>query len=221
MLVSISISYSYPMNKFIKLCLPLLAVSCITAQAQTPLTPANPGFENGAEEGWSMWVPSDSKEVNCHRALSKENPHSGAACLKLTADQFSRFSVSPKQTFSVQSGERYRISFWIRGMAEIAANNPGFIARITLSPTSPGIGGNGTDLYNLSLDGKLKVNGVPSYTSGIPSLWTRVSSVIGIPDGVNKMSLGLFMVQAKGDVFLDDVSVEKVDSNTPLSEIDK
>jgi len=207
------------MNKIIKLCIPLLALSCITSQAQTPIPLNNSGFENGAEEGWSIWVPSDSKEVNCHRALSNENPHSVAACLKLTADEISRFCVGPKQGFSVQAGERCRIGFWIRGKAEVAPGSPGFLARIQLSPVNSGNGTAGNGLYHLGLDGKVKVGVAANYSPGIPAQWTHVSGTIEIPEGVTKMGFGLFMVQAKGEAFLDDVSLEKMDASAPLSEV--
>ena len=210
------------MNKFTKFLVPVAMFCCVSAQAQTQTTNIlnNPGFETGTEEGWVAWIPSDSKPENCHHAISNENPHSGTACLKLTADDFSRFCVGPKQTMTVQGGERYRIGFWIRGNAVTAPNATGFAARLSVSPVVPGLNGKGMDLVYIGFDGvRMHSVSAPVTATTIPTQWTHVSGVIEIPAGADKMTLGLFVIQAKGDVYLDDVSVEKVDAKTPLSEI--
>jgi hypothetical protein len=207
------------MNKLIKCFAPIAVLSCATLQAQTSNLVNNPGFETSIEESWGSWVAPESKTENCRYAISNENPHSGTACMKLTADDFSRFCVGPKQSYEVQAGERYRIGFWIRGNAETAPKASGFAVRLTVSPVVPGLDGSGHDLVYIGLDGKVKINSAPVSATTIPSQWTHVSGVIAIPDGVNKITFGLFMIQARGDVCLDDVSVEKVDASTPLSEI--
>ena len=162
----------------------------------------------------------DSQRNSCHQDICAENPHSGAACLKLSADEISRFSVGRKETFTVQAGERYRIRVWTRGNAEFAPNAPGFLIRVRLlSQPTPGANGGSIDLLHIGLDGKVTRNAVPSTGLAIPVQWTEVSSVVEIPDGVTKMDIGIFLWNATGSIYLDDFSLENVDASTPLSEV--
>lgn len=196
------------------------ALACAALSADTMVKLDNPGFEDGFNTGWSLWVAPDSLANNCHQELCSENPHSGVACLKLSTDQISRFCIGRKETFTVQAAERYRISVWVRGNAEFAPDSPGFLIRVRLqSQETPGAGAGSIDLLHIDLNGKVTRNAVPATGIAIPAQWTRVSSVIEIPTGTTKMDIGIFFWNATGSIYLDDFSLEKVDASTPLSEM--
>ena len=204
----------------IALCLGFyFAPACAALRADTPVNLDNSGFEDGLNNGWSLWVAPDSQPDNCHQDICAENPHSGAACLKLSADQVSRFSVGRKETFTVQAGERYRISVWLRGNAEFAPNTPGFLIRVRLLSQATPANGGSIDLLHIGLDGKVIRNAVPSTGPAIPVQWTEVSSVVEIPAGAAKIDVGIFLWNATGSIYLDDFSLEQVDASTPLSEV--
>lgn len=196
-----------------------LTICSIPLRAQTPVELSNPGFEEEISEGWGLWIAPESTDSDCHSELSSENPHSGKACLKLSSESYSRFSIGRKETFPVQTGERYRISFWLRGNAEFAPSNPGFLIRVLLSPVVSGVNGSDTELLHINLNGEINLHTPPSSGPDIPPKWTQVSSVFEIPDGAIKMTVAIFMWKAKGEVFIDDFAIEKVGSETPLSKI--
>ncbi|XHR30956.1 MAG: hypothetical protein ACFUZC_10395 [Chthoniobacteraceae bacterium] len=201
----------------ISLYLALTAVlTSVALCADTPVALVNPGFEDPFKNGWDLWISPDSLPNNCHCEVTTETPHSGSACLKLSADAISRFSAGRKEVFPVQAAERYRIGIWVRGDAEFANSSAVFLVRITLAPA---ISGSGSDLLHIGLDGKITRNADPYTNAPLSAQWKRVTAVFEIPATAQKMGIGVFLWNAKGNIYIDDFTLEKVDAATPLSEM--
>jgi hypothetical protein len=51
----------------------------------------------------------------------------------------------------------------------------------------------------------------------IPVEWTHMEAVVKVPAGVGFMTPELFFWRAKGSLYVDDFTFQKVDSTTPLT----
>ena len=101
----------------VALLLVLLAVSPAAANAENLLE--NSGFESsfsdsGVPAGWldnSSWA-----DLDVTYARETENPHSGAACLRLTCTRFADGAVQfiQKPKLSIAKGSVYRVAAWMR-----------------------------------------------------------------------------------------------------------
>ena len=101
----------------VALLLVLLAVSPAAANAENLLE--NSGFESsfsdsGVPAGWldnSSWA-----DLDVTYARETENPHSGAACLRLTCTRFADGAVQfiQKPRIAIRKGKTYRVSAWLR-----------------------------------------------------------------------------------------------------------
>src|SRR5690606_57220 len=76
---------------------------------------SNPGFEDGKKE-WGLFVPSAHEGMYSEFIVSSEDPHSGAACAEMRADQPIRYALTAfgGKKHAVVPKERYRISAWVR-----------------------------------------------------------------------------------------------------------
>ncbi len=173
---------------------------------------SNSGFESN-QSGWELFVPVDSKEKNCRDSITAEAPHSGTSCLKMEAGDFARFAVGTK-SIRVAMGERYRVVAWVRGSAETRPGTAGFAIRLTL--LDHGKDTPGGHLF-IGLDDKVCHGPAPVLSRAIPGEWSRIEAVVQIPEGVDSMGPSFFFWEAKGAAFIDDVSIEKVGEDTPLS----
>ena len=53
----------------------------------------------------------------------------------------------------------------------------------------------------------------------LPADWTHLEAVIEIPQGIDSMGPVLYIWKAKGALYVDDFTFEKVDSSTPLTPV--
>jgi len=167
----------------------------------------NPGFESGTQD-WSVFVPDESMEKNCQFTISNDNPHSGAACGEMNAGDFARFAVAHKP-LAVNPGDHDQICAWFRADASTAypPRTPGFAIRLML---------NGGHHLQINAEGVITPSNPATLKNPMPTVWTQVSVVIEIPPGVTTTSLEFFSY-AKGPLYLDDVSVQKVDPSVPVT----
>ncbi len=187
----------------------------------------NPGFESG-NTGWGLFVPAESKEKGCRFSVANAGAHSGQACAEMSSEQFARFALSPNGVIQIQPGERYRLVAWVKGEAGAQADGktPGVVLRLILRKGNTDAAGNPA-IY-VGLNSKVAVVWLPQapdlrkISTSIPSEWTKVEAVFEVPkieSGIDNMGLGVFGLETKGKVYLDDVELEKVDAQTPLSPV--
>ncbi len=171
-------------------------------------------FESGTGS-WKIWVPDESKDQNCRFDVATDNPHSGAACARLQSDDFARFAISPG-SFPAQAGEHYRLSAWVRAdsAAEIRPNSPGFVIRVMLHPASADAA---PAFLFIGPGNRVKLGNPANPTWKHLTEWTQIEAVIEIPPGVDAIAPSLFDWWAKGALFADDFSIEKVDASTPAT----
>jgi hypothetical protein len=213
--------------KLLKL-ISLLAMSCVAipAVAADAIVPAaasptdlisNGGFENGIA-GWGIFVPDESKSANCRFDVVSDAPHSGVNCVRLQSDDLARFSIGCP-LISVQPGERYHVSVWIRAdpAAQIRPQAPGFVIRLYLGQGNVDAEGG----HMFIGPGNLVSRNTPAdpVSATLPTTWTQIEAVVEIPKGVDKIGPGLFSWWTKGAIFADDFSIQKVDASTAVTSL--
>lgn len=196
------------------------------ARAEENLIP-NPGFEED-DGSWGIFIPAESENKGCEMLWSKDSPRNGQTCLELKSGDFARFSAGPKRLEGdpIRPGDRIRLVFWVRASEDLAIKgSPAFIVRMAFQddqrqelPTKEAlfIGLNGHTTIQ-SMEAKLDFSEFPA---DIPAEWTRVESVFEVPDDLGASKLGqpgFFATYTSGSVYLDDVSLERVGKNVPLS----
>ena len=216
--------------RFTLVAAPLLALLLLTgpAQAQTEsnLIP-NPGFED-QDNFWGTFIPTESQNKGCEFNISKDSPHSGNACAELKSTDFARFSIDLKDLSGdpIHTGERGRLTFWIRAAKNTQVKGaPSFIVRILLLDDQgqplPGdqalfVGLNGQTTIQSPVSGL----NLSMFPDPLPTEWTKVESVFEIPPDIKATRLGkpeFFVQYTLGSVFLDDLSLERVGKDVPLS----
>ncbi|MCE0499653.1 MAG: heparinase II/III family protein [Methylacidiphilales bacterium] len=202
------------------LLLPLLFALCghQAFGADTPSAPGelvpNGSFEEG-KTGWSLYVPSDSQGKNCRFTISQDSPHTGTSCGLMQADSFARFWLS-WPSIPVQPGERYRVSAWVRGGTDLQfqPRTAGVLIRLSLTQNKENSPGG--PLF-LALNGEVTRKDTPNTPAPIPTKWTQMEAVVEIPADADSMSPFFFCWNAMGSLYVDDVSIEKVDASVPLT----
>jgi len=184
---------------------------------------ANPGFEDtpSAPTTYGLFMAPDSLGDNCRLTINTDTFHSGKQSAMLQADDFARFSLGPNKAFPVVAGDVYRVGVWVKAGADfqMQEGSPGLVMRmnetISSSPTAAGF----TFIY---LNNTVAEAAPPTYspdpvTSTVPTDWTHIEGVVKIPAGVDQLVPTLFYWKAKGSLYVDDFSLQKVDPTTPLS----
>jgi hypothetical protein len=203
---------------------PLTTASSSTAASATaPAAPTgppmkNPSFEDG-KTGWHFGPATGSESANCRFSVVTDSPHTGKACALIQADDFARCSLE-QGTFPVTPGDRYRVSIWVRAAADALAQpgTPGVVIRLTLrtgSADAPG-GHLFVQLDNVVTQGLTPL----SRDAPLPTDWTEMTGVVEIPPGADHCDPGIYLWLAKGSVYFDDYSIEKVDPSvapTPVT----
>jgi len=194
---------------------------CPFASADETNLVTNPGFENGdLASTYYLGVAGDSKDKNCRFALDTKTVHSGAQSAIVQADDFARCSMGPKvPCHPLNGGDRYRVGVWVKPGADYQAQpgTPGVVLR--MNPTS-GFPPTPAMSIFINLDGSVSTGIAPlTGMKPLPADWTHLEAVIEVPQGIDSMGPVLFMWKAKGSVYVDDFTFEKVDAGTPLSPV--
>ena len=194
-------------------------------QAGDNLIP-NPGFEGG-QDPWILYVSGNTP--GCEIATSATTPQAGAACVEMKSGTAASFSISPQvlansqKVAAINTGDRWKLAFWIRASddAETKAS-PGFFVRFPLLkdwkklPSVLFVGLNGACAVRESA-GPLDI---PQIASDLPDKWKKVEAVFEAPADLGANQLGRPEFYARGlagSVFLDEISLERVGGDTPLS----
>lgn len=208
------------------LCLGLAPVS-LHAENLVP----NGGFEE-TETTWGVFIPQESENKGCELLISEDSPHSGSACAEIKSGDFARFSAYPKKIVGdpLRPGDRAKLSFWIRAGKDLKAKgDPGVVVRIFLLD-SQGQNLPSSYAFFVGLNGNVSlqpVNTPPNFSelkAEVPTEWTKVEAVFDVPSDMAADRLNrpeFFGLYTSGSVFLDDISLERVAADTPLSPLSK
>ena len=185
----------------------------IVASAQNLV--ANPGFEAG-ESDWSIFVPPESKLEDCTFTIKDVSARAGRSAARLAAASPMRFAIGTRNSYAVLPSERYRIAAWYRVEPGSTVNvgTPGFLLRANFYTDLNQPAGNN---LHLGPGGLSKRTGREIGITSLPEKWTRLEAVIEIPEDVTRLGINCFAWILQGAVWVDDVLVERVNDNTPLT----
>ena len=187
----------------------------------------NPGFEDGTAP-WGVFIPQESESKGCELIASKDHPHSGATCAEMKSTDFARFAILPKMAAEdfLKPGDRARLTFWIRTTQGVQTRGDvSFLVRMILVDDKGG-GLPGAPALFVGLNGRTSVQSLESefqpggFEGKLPTAWTKVEAVFDVPGspGASRLgSPGFFVQYAAGEIYLDDVALERVPGTTPLS----
>jgi hypothetical protein len=194
----------------------------LNADPDGPNLIPNPGFEH-ADSGFGIFPAPDSKDMNCRLSIDDKIFHSDSHSALLQADDFARFSVGPKVPIAVVAGERYRIGIWLKPGTDfqMQPGSPGVVMRLNLSqnngPSPAGL------IFIFLNDSVFQINTPPSaplaITAPLSADWTHMEAIVEVPSGVDSIQPVLYFWKAKGSLYVDDFTFQKVDAATPLSAI--
>jgi hypothetical protein len=182
----------------------------------------NPGFEDtpSAPTTYGLFTAPDSQGANCRLTISTDTFHSGKQSAMMQADDFARFSLGPTKAYPVVEGDVYRIGLWVKAGADfqMQAASPGLVMRVNETGSSSKTAAF-TFIY---LNNTVSQAGPPVYSPesvvlGVPIDWTHIEAVIKVPAGIDRLVPTLSYWKAKGSLYVDDFSLQKVDPTMPLS----
>ncbi len=203
-----------------------LLLSWSSARADENLL-VNAGLEQD-DDSWKLFVPAESEGKGCEFTISTESPHSGNSCGKLSSDDFARFSAGDMgfQGVAPHPGDRCRLTFWIRSSEDAESRGtPALVVRMQMLDID-GQALPGAPALFIGTDGATSVQkqegGVnfSEFKDPLPGKWKKVVSVFDVPDEMEQGKLSspqFFAYYTKGAIYLDDVSLERVGNDVPLS----
>jgi len=196
----------------IHLALCLWLGAAVSLSAQNLLS--NGDFEAGVAKAWGAFIPGESKEKGCTLSDAAGRVGKGA---KLQAAQYARYGAANGIKISSNGGERFRLSIWVKATsnAEPQPQTAGIVFRCIFSDVA------GKDVTTAigTLDGKVYKNGdkVEKANLPLPKDWTKMQMVLDSPANATTLNFTLFAWRAKGEILIDEASVEKVGKEVPLS----
>ncbi|WP_269537335.1 carbohydrate binding domain-containing protein [Cerasicoccus fimbriatus] len=195
------------------------AFAVMTCQAENLLY--NGDFEE-SESNWSLFAPGDASVSGCGWSITLEDPHGGTSAAVLTSPEAVRYGIVnyvKDQVF--MPGQRYRVTAWVKAGEDFqpSVSSPGFLLRVTMFATEVGWD-NATDgiLYLGANDKVMRGKDISVFDGQVmPTEWTKLEAVFEASPDTAKMNVSLFVWEASGSFYVDDVSLELVDDSTPLT----
>ncbi len=186
---------------------------------------ANPGFENtpSAPATFVLFIAPDSQGDKCRFTISTDTFHSGKQSALMQADDFARFCLGPNVTYPVVAGDSYRVGAWVKAGADfqMEPGSPGVAIRLNQTSSSAAVGA-ATDFTFIYLNNTVSQAGPPDYSPlpgspSAPTQWTHIEAVVKVPAGDDLLVPTLFFWKAKGSLYVDDFSLQKVDPASPVT----
>jgi cephalosporin-C deacetylase-like acetyl esterase len=141
----------------------------------------------------------------------------------MQADDFARFAIGPQTAYPVSAGDIYRVGFWVKAGADfqMQPDSPGLVLRLNMT-TGSASGPAAAGFTFIYLNNTVSQAGPPDFApvavpASSPTQWTHIEAVVKVPAGVDSIRPELFFWKAKGSLYVDDFSFQKVDPATPLS----
>ncbi|WP_309383119.1 carbohydrate binding domain-containing protein [Cerasicoccus frondis] len=181
----------------------------------------NGDFEDG-EVSWSLFAPGDASVSGCDWSITLEESHNGTSSAALISPEPVRYGiVNYVKDHVFMPGQRYRVTAWVKAGEDFQPNydKPGFLLRVTMFSTVDGWDNATNGILYLGVNDRLMRGKDISVFDGqvMPTEWTKLEAVFEASPETAKMNVSLFVWDASGSFYVDDVSLELVDESTPLS----
>lgn len=186
----------------------------------------NPGFESGMD-GWEVFLGPEFRSTGAvYEGKVQEGVfHEGSAAVALNTDVPIRYGISStaKNPIPVDGGARYKVTGWVKFSddAVLQPNRGSVYLRLALLDAPGHATEDPLGNIHIGLDGK--VARTPDVAKlvchEIPRDWQKIEAVVDIPEGQNYVVMGLFADRISGTAYWDDISLERVEKDTPLSPV--
>ena len=141
---------------------------------------------NIGPENWGVWIPSGNPVLMVDSAVY----HEGGKSISITASETSRADVL--QDVAVKSDQNYQLSFWVK-TENIEASWGGMFVRTQY----------------LDSNGKKFGDGPSTEKLKGSNDWSLKELNLAIPKGASKVRIELFFETAKGQAWIDDVTLKE------------
>lgn len=205
--ISLKTTVSLKLRAFCILSLAFVGLSTALLGQQNLLPDGS--FEAGGKQ-WRLVVAADSNSAGCAFDVVNGQAHTGKWAALLSSKSAARFGICPTSPrfLHVRAGEHYRLTAWIKAGDDFQpeAGTAGVVIRATLFQAA-GVDYKGGHIF-IGLNGASQPEAAPlSAGQSVPKEWTKLESVIEIPQGVNGMTFFVFFRKASGKLWVDDVSL--------------
>jgi len=186
----------------------------------------DPGFEL-ENSAWRRFIPGsdyfqNSPETKVDAScLDGSDPHSGSVAAVMESDS-KRWALTASN-IRLDGGLKYRVEAWLKYA-------PGSTVQMNMPGAYVGVAFYSYDWEELCTQPPYTRTffGLPEgvvdwqgrkllFPENPPEKWTKVSAVFQAPPDSAYLNVGLCVHGLEGKVFWDDVSVEEVDSSTPVT----
>jgi hypothetical protein len=181
----------------------LLIVPFAVAAAATFAADDNTGFANCDFEqgvvGWGVWYSDDPKAVMTRYPYSADSTvaHGGRQSLKIVAPDENGCAFVSRNSTAMKSGARYEVGYWFRKSAEL--DERAFHVRFNFRPADK------------KADWKMKSVELLPTRRKTEGEWQYRGGYVRVPkDAGSPASIGLYLREARGTIWIDDVQIREV-----------
>lgn len=177
----------------------------------------NSGFENGTS-GWTIFTAPEARDIGCTLGIAEEG-REGTKAAQLTSPSPARYAILQYlKGYTFAAGQHYRISAWVKAGDNFQpeSGTPAFLMRASMFSAG---GGNANALFYVGSGGKAVRSANTSALNGqeVPKTWTRIEGVFEIAPETVQLNACVFVAKGSGDFLVDDVGLERLDDQSPLS----
>ncbi|MBM3890848.1 MAG: hypothetical protein FJ388_17190, partial [Verrucomicrobia bacterium] len=184
-----------------KLLSALFLICVATALADDPPNAgfANCDFEQGVA-GWGVWYSDDPKAVMTRYPYAADSAvaHGGRQSLKIVAPDENGCAFVTRGSTAMKAGARYEVGYWFRKSPEL--DERAFHVRFNFRPAD-----------KTKADWKMKSVEVLPTRRKTEGKWQYRAGCVRVPkDAGSPVSIGLYLKQARGTIWIDDVQIREV-----------
>lgn len=192
-----------PIVKHVAL-LPLLLAFSVSLAADAPPEEPNAGFANCDFEqgiaGWGVWYSDDPKAVMTRYPYSADATvaHGGRQSLKIAAPDENGCAFVSRSSTAMKPGSRYAAGYWFRKSAELDERD--FHLKFNFRPADKDRAG-----------WRMKSEEMRPTRRKSEGEWQYREGVVRVPkDAGSPVSLGLYLKEARGTIWIDDVHIREL-----------
>ncbi|MCX6898589.1 MAG: beta-galactosidase [Verrucomicrobia bacterium] len=160
---------------------------------------ANCDFEQGVA-GWGVWYSDDRNAVMTRYPYSADSTvaHGGRQSLKIVAPDENGCAFVSRSSTAMKAGARYEVGYWFRKSAEL--DERAFHVRFNFRPVD-----------KAKADWKMKSIELLPTRRKTEDDWQYRAGYVRVPkDAGSPASIGLYLKEARGTFWIDDVQIREV-----------
>ncbi|MBI5821477.1 MAG: beta-galactosidase [Verrucomicrobia bacterium] len=177
----------------------LLALVVTTSAADDNAGFANCDFEQGAT-GWGVWYSDDPKAAMTRYPYAADSTvaHGGQQSLKIVAPDENGCAFVTRGSTAMKAGARYEVGYWFRKSPEL--DERAFHVRFNFRPAD-----------KAKADWKMKSVELLPTRRKTEGEWQYRAGYVRVPkDASSSGSIGLYLREARGTIWIDDVQIREV-----------